>query len=79
MADRAQEFYGAVFGWTFTSAGPDYGGYVDIAKDGHPMAGMMRNDPDWQMAPSDVAGPATSPGRWSACGSPPGMAASPTT
>jgi uncharacterized protein len=28
---RAQDFYGTVFGWTFSSAGPDYGGYIDAA------------------------------------------------
>ncbi|MFN8033623.1 MAG: VOC family protein [Mycobacterium sp.] len=50
--DRAQEFYGAVFGWTFTPAGPEYGGYVDIAKDGHQVAGMMANNPDWQLPDS---------------------------
>jgi len=50
--DRAQDFYGAVFGWTFISAGLDYGGYVDIAKDGHRVAGTMRNDPVWQMPDS---------------------------
>jgi uncharacterized protein len=41
--DRAQEFYGAVFGWTFASAGPDLGGYVDVAKDGHRVAGLMQD------------------------------------
>jgi predicted enzyme related to lactoylglutathione lyase len=46
--DRAQQFYGTVFGWTFESAGPDYGGYITAAKDGHPVAGLMRNDPQWQ-------------------------------
>lgn len=50
--DRAQDFYGAVFGWTFESAGPDYGGYINAAKDGHPVAGMMANNPDWQMPDS---------------------------
>ena len=50
---RAQDFYGAVFGWTFESAGPEYGGYVNAAKDGHPVAGLMANDPQWQ-----------SPDRW---------------
>jgi uncharacterized protein len=45
--DRAQEFYGTVFGWTFESAGPDYGGYIDAAKDGKPVAGLLRNDPQW--------------------------------
>ena len=29
--DRAQEFYGTVFGWTFESAGPEYGGYATAA------------------------------------------------
>jgi hypothetical protein len=45
--DRAQEFYGTVFGWTFESGGPDYGGYVTAAKDGKPVAGLMANDPEW--------------------------------
>ncbi|HEY9265122.1 MAG TPA: VOC family protein, partial [Mycobacterium sp.] len=44
---RAQEFYGAVFGWTFESAGPDYGGYVNAFSHGRPVAGLMRNDPQW--------------------------------
>jgi uncharacterized protein len=45
--DRAQEFYGTVFGWTFESAGPVYGGYTNAFKDGRPVAGLMRNDPQW--------------------------------
>ena len=45
--DRAQEFYGTVFGWTFESAGPDYGGYINAAKDGKPVAGLMQNQPEW--------------------------------
>jgi predicted enzyme related to lactoylglutathione lyase len=45
--DRAQQFYGTVFGWTFESAGPDYGGYVNAFKDGQPVAGLMYNDPQW--------------------------------
>lgn len=45
--DRAQQFYGAVFGWTFESAGPEYGGYVTAFRDGHPVAGLMVNDPQW--------------------------------
>jgi uncharacterized protein len=44
--DRAQDFYGTVFGWTFESAGPEYGGYVNAAKDGRPVAGMMANRPE---------------------------------
>ncbi|OBF79862.1 hydroxylase [Mycobacterium sp. 852002-51163_SCH5372311] len=46
--ERAQDFYGAVFGWTFESAGPEYGGYVNAAKDGNPVAGMMANNPESQ-------------------------------
>jgi predicted enzyme related to lactoylglutathione lyase len=46
--ERAQDFYGTVFGWTFESAGPDYGGYVNAAKDGHPVAGLMANRPEAQ-------------------------------
>jgi predicted enzyme related to lactoylglutathione lyase len=45
--DRAKDFYGTVFGWTFESAGPEYGGYVNAAKDGQPVAGLMYNDPQW--------------------------------
>ena len=45
--DRAQQFYGAVFGWTFESAGPEYGGYINAFKDGKPVAGLMLNDPQW--------------------------------
>lgn len=47
--DRAQDFYGKIFGWSFESAGPDYGGYVNATKDGRPVAGLMTNDPKWQM------------------------------
>jgi uncharacterized protein len=43
--DRAQEFYGAVFGWTFESAGPDYGGYINASKDGRLIAGLMQKHP----------------------------------
>lgn len=44
--DRAQAFYGTVFGWTFESAGPQYGGYINAARDGHPVAGLMANRPE---------------------------------
>src|ERR1700751_3895894 len=37
--DRAQEFYGPVFGWTYESAGPEYGGYLNAAKAGPPLPG----------------------------------------
>jgi len=45
--ERAQSFYGTVFGWTFESAGPQYGGYINAFKDGKPVAGLMHNDPQW--------------------------------
>ena len=45
--DRAQQFYGAVFGWTFESAGPDYGGYINASLDGKLVAGLVDNDPQW--------------------------------
>ena len=44
---RAQEFYGAVFGWTFEDKGPALGGYILAAKDGHQVAGMGINVPQW--------------------------------
>src|SRR5690242_13468192 len=47
--DGAQEFYGAVFGWTFESAGPEYGGYTNAFRDGKPVAGLMANDPQWDV------------------------------
>jgi predicted enzyme related to lactoylglutathione lyase len=46
--ERAQQFYGTVFGWTFESAGPEYGGYVNAFKDGKPVAGLMGNTPEMQ-------------------------------
>lgn len=45
--DRALTFYGNVFGWTFESAGKEYGGYVNAFCDGRPVAGLMANDPQW--------------------------------
>jgi len=45
--DRAVAFYGAVFGWAFSSPGAEYGGYVNAAKDGHLVAGLMPTDPDF--------------------------------
>jgi predicted enzyme related to lactoylglutathione lyase len=49
---RAQEFYGAVFGWTFEAGGEEYGGYVMALIDGRPVAGLMTNDPQWNMPDS---------------------------
>ncbi|HEY5154478.1 MAG TPA: VOC family protein [Acidimicrobiales bacterium] len=42
--DGAAGFYGALFGWTAESAGQDYGGYINFAKDGVAVAGCMKND-----------------------------------
>jgi len=44
---RAQDFYGAVFGWTFEDTGPALGGYILASKDGHQVAGMGVNVPQW--------------------------------
>lgn len=48
--DCAQQFYGAVFGWTFADPGPGYGGYVTASKDGHVVAGLMPKHPDYDGA-----------------------------
>jgi predicted enzyme related to lactoylglutathione lyase len=45
--DRSKDFYAAVFGWTFESSGPEFGGYVNAFCDGKPVAGLMANDPQW--------------------------------
>jgi uncharacterized protein len=45
--ERSQAFYSAVFGWTFESAGPEFGGYINAFSDGRPVAGLMHNDPQW--------------------------------
>jgi hypothetical protein len=42
--DRAQAFYGGLFGWTAEDMGETYGGYVNFSKDGRLVAGCMRND-----------------------------------
>lgn len=42
--DASSAFYGELFGWTAQAAGEEYGGYINFAKDGVPVAGGMRND-----------------------------------
>ena len=42
--DKARAFYGELFGWTSESAGEEYGGYINFAKDGVAVAGCMHND-----------------------------------
>ena len=47
-ADTAasRRFYGELFGWTSAEAGPEYGGYINFARDGVPVAGCMQKQPD---------------------------------
>lgn len=44
--DRARDFYGHLFGWTFQDLPPEAGGYVMALKDGHAVAGAMATNPD---------------------------------
>ncbi len=44
--DRARDFYGSLFGWTFEDLPPEAGGYVMARKDGHVVAGAMAKNPD---------------------------------
>ena len=41
---KARAFYEQLFGWTSEEAGPEYGGYINFAKDGVGVAGCMHND-----------------------------------
>ena len=41
----SRTFYGELFGWTSESAGEDYGGYVNFARDGVAVAGCMQKEP----------------------------------
>lgn len=44
--DKAKQFYTELFGWTYETADQEtYGGYVTAFKDGKPVAGIMKNDP----------------------------------
>lgn len=49
----AQEFYVAVFGWTFTDYGPDYVSFHD----GRLNGGFFTAPADWQPAPSGGGAP----------------------
>ncbi|GAC1372641.1 MAG: VOC family protein [Actinomycetota bacterium] len=42
--DKSRDFYGQLFGWTSEATGEEYGGYINFSKDGHLVAGCMRND-----------------------------------
>lgn len=38
--DAAKEFYGALFGWSWSGGDPEYGGYLNAERDGRPAAGL---------------------------------------
>lgn len=42
--EAATTFYAALFGWTAETAGPEYGGYINLSKDELRVAGCMHND-----------------------------------
>ncbi|MCZ2402258.1 VOC family protein [Paenarthrobacter sp. Z7-10] len=43
--DKAKDFYGQLFGWTYEAGDEEkYGGYITAFKDGQQVAGMMKND-----------------------------------
>lgn len=42
--DKAKQFYGELFGWTFEDSVPEFGGYINFSKDGVLVAGCMVND-----------------------------------
>ncbi|MBT1004110.1 VOC family protein [Paenarthrobacter sp. DKR-5] len=44
--DRAKEFYASLFGWTYETGDEEkYGGYIMAFKNGAPVAGIMKNEP----------------------------------
>lgn len=46
--DAAKDFYGSLFGWSWSGGDPEYGGYLNAERDGRPAAGMgpLTNDQD---------------------------------
>lgn len=48
--DKAQAFYGELFGWTAESAGEEFGGYINFSKDDVRVAGCMGAGPDDEAA-----------------------------
>jgi uncharacterized protein len=50
--ERAKEFYGALFGWTFSSFGDDTGGFAGAHHDGVLVGGLYQADGDPAAAPS---------------------------
>jgi len=50
--DAAKEFYGALFGWTYAEAGPEFGNYVMAQRHGYPVAGISPPPPGSEQVPS---------------------------
>jgi predicted enzyme related to lactoylglutathione lyase len=46
--EKSKAFYGGLFGWTFTAAGADLGGYISAISDDHAVSGMMGRTPEMQ-------------------------------
>lgn len=42
--DKSRAFYGQLFGWTSSDAGPEFGNYITFEKDGQAVGGALRND-----------------------------------
>jgi uncharacterized protein len=42
--DRAEAFYGEIFGWKAEHTGEDFGGYINFFRDGQGVGGAMKND-----------------------------------
>lgn len=50
--DKAKEFYGGLFGWTFETGDQEkYGGYISASKDGKSVAGIMQKQEDQAAMP----------------------------
>jgi len=49
--DRASAFYSALFGWSATDMGEDYGHYIMHNKGEHDIAGMMKKGDEMQGTP----------------------------
>lgn len=43
---KATEFYGQLFGWAAEDTGEEFGGYLNLHKDGSNVAGCMQSQPD---------------------------------
>jgi uncharacterized protein len=46
--EKSKAFYSSLFGWTYATSGPEFGGYVTCSSDDHAVAGMMGRTPEMQ-------------------------------